>query len=112
MAAGRIAVGVALTVAPGTAGRRWIGPSATDPSVKVMTRAMGARDLALGFGTLRAIEDGAPLRTWAVLGVLSDGVDAVATLLALRRLGRGALPVLATATLAAVAGVASLDRLD
>lgn len=112
MAAGRIAVGAALTVAPGVSGRAWIGAAATDPPVKVMTRAMGIRDLALGLGTLRAIEDGQPLRPWAVLGAMSDAVDAAATLLALRRLGPGALPVLATATVAAVAGVASLEHLD
>lgn len=112
LAAGRVAVGAALTVAPGVAGRTWIGPTARDPKTKVMIRAMGGRDLAMGLGTLRALEHGGDVRSWTVLSAACDAVDAAASVLALRRLGPRALPVLLTATVAAVAGITSAEHLD
>ena len=81
-AAGRIAVGAAFVLAPGLAGRLWIGREAGRRAVKVLGRAFGVRDLALGLGVVIAVERGAPLRGWVEGGVLSDAVDATATLLA------------------------------
>jgi len=112
LAAGRVAVGTALTVAPGVTGRTWIGPTARDRKVKVMIRAMGGRDLAMGLGTLQALDRGHDVRSWVALSALCDAIDATATVLALRRLGPRALPVLVTATAAAVAGAASIEHLD
>ncbi len=113
LAAGRIAVGAALTIAPGFAGRSWIGPTASQPEVKVMTRAMGVRDLALGAGTLHAIESGEPAKTWVLLGAASDAVDFAATVIAIRRLGlRRALPVMVVAATAATFGFLASDHLE
>ena len=81
-ARGRMAVGVALLLAPGLIGRRWIGEQAGDPAVKVITRALGARDFALGLGAAIALDHGAPARGWLEAGALSDAVDLVATRLA------------------------------
>ena len=44
----RIAVGAAFVLFPGLAGRMWIGSDAARRSVKVLARAFGARDLAIG----------------------------------------------------------------
>ena len=81
-ARGRIAVGAAFALAPGLAGRHWIGADATRPPVKVVTRALGARDLVLGLGVMLAIDRGAPVRGWLEGAALADAVDMAATLLA------------------------------
>ena len=113
LAAGRIAVGSTLLAVPGTAGRSWVGDGATDPGVKVLTRALGIRDLVLGAGTLRALEAGHPVRSWAALAATCDAIDLAATTLAVRRIGlRRALPVIAVAGTAAALGWASMDHVD
>jgi hypothetical protein len=111
IAAGRVVVGVALVALPGTAAGTWIGPVAKDPAAKVMTRAMGARDLAIGLGTLHALQEGASARTWSLAGAASDAVDAAATVLAIRHLGlRRAVPLLAVATTAAIASFVASEH--
>lgn len=113
LAAGRIAVGAALVLAPRKAGRRWIGDTADDRAVMVFTRALGVRDLALGAGALTALETGKPARQWTMWGAASDVIDFVATVLAIRRIGFfRALPTLLIAGTAAVVGVAASNELD
>lgn len=113
LAAGRVVAGVALVALPGTSARTWIGPAAADPTVKVIVRALGARDLALGLGTLHALGEGAPARTWSLAGAASDLTDAAATLLAFRRLGaRRAIPALLIAGAAGLAGFVASEHLD
>ncbi|MGZ4757909.1 MAG: hypothetical protein ACXV95_02500, partial [Acidimicrobiales bacterium] len=55
VAAGRVVAGVALVALPGTSANLWIGPVAKDPAVKVVVRALGARDLVIGLGTMHAL---------------------------------------------------------
>jgi hypothetical protein len=81
-ARGRQLVGAAFVLAPGLAGRAWIGSDAARRPVKVLARAFGARDLALGLGVVIALDRGAPVRGWIEAGVLSDSTDTVASLLA------------------------------
>jgi hypothetical protein len=81
-ARGRMLVGAAFALAPGLAGRLWIGRDADRRSVKILARAFGVRDLALGLGVVIALDRGAPVRGWVEGGVLSDAVDVVATLAA------------------------------
>jgi hypothetical protein len=76
-----MAIGCALVLLPGLAGR-WIGSDARRPAVKVITRALAARDLALGLGVVIALDRGAPVRGWLEAGALADVVDLGATLLA------------------------------
>jgi hypothetical protein len=78
----RIAVGAAFVLFPGLAGRMWIGSDAARRPVKVLARAFGARDLAIGLGIVIALDRGAPVRGWIEAGVLSDGIDTAASLLA------------------------------
>jgi hypothetical protein len=81
-ARGRQLVGAAFALAPGLAGRAWIGNDAGRRPVKVLARAFGARDLALGLGVAIALDRGAPVRGWIEAGALSDAIDTAASLLA------------------------------
>ena len=83
----RAALGVAAILAPGAAGRAWIGPDASGRDRHVLLRALGGRDLALGVGALLADRRGRDVRGWIAMGAVSDLVDTVAT-----AAGFGALP--------------------
>ena len=63
-------------------GRTWIADDARRRPVKVLARAFGARDLALGLGVVIALDRGAPVRGWIEAGALSDAIDTCASLLA------------------------------
>lgn len=78
----RIALGAAFVLFPAIAGRMWIGSDAARRPVKVLARAFGARDLAVGLGVVIALDRGAPVRGWIEAGALSDGIDTAASLLA------------------------------
>lgn len=113
LAAGRVVVGAALVVLPGVAGSQWVGPTAHEAETKVFARALGVRDLALGLGTLNALDKGEPVRSWVQLGGLSDAVDFAATAIALRRIGaRRALPLMVVAATAATLSVLAQNELD
>ncbi len=112
LAAGRVAVGTALLVAPALAARSWAGPEAARPATKVFLRALGIRDLALGLGTLRALGRGEDPVPWARYGAAADGVDAAATLLGYRALApRGRFAVLLLAAAAAAGGAVAAEHL-
>jgi hypothetical protein len=78
----RIGVGAAFVLFPAPAGRMWIGPDAARRPVKVLARAFGARDLAIGLGVVIALDRGTPARGWIEAGALSDAVDTCASVLA------------------------------
>jgi hypothetical protein len=82
-ARGRIAVGAAFFLAPGIAGRTWVGADGANKSSKLLSRAFGIRDLALGLGVVIAIDRGTPVRGWLEASALSDAGDFCATLLGL-----------------------------
>jgi len=113
LAAGRVVVGAALTLAPGLAGKMWVGEGAASPATKLAFRTMGIRDLALGAGTLHALSTGEPARPWVLLSGVSDGVDVIATTLAIRKIPLSkSIPSILVASTAAVVGAISVDRLD
>ena len=80
VAAGRIGFGVALIVAPGRVTLPWLGQDAGRSSTRVLSRGLGARDLALGLGALVVAED--QLRLWMAAGIVADTADLVATVTA------------------------------
>jgi hypothetical protein len=86
LAAGRIAVGVAMLATPDGATRRWLGTrSEGDPGREVAVRGLGARDVVLGVGTLVALRSGGEVRQaarWIEAGVVADLADAAATAVA------------------------------
>ena len=112
LAVGRVFVGLALLLGTRPLGRRWLGDAVDDPATRLVVRAMGGRDLAIGIGTLRALDQNEEPRTWVLAGAVADGVDAVASLLAVGRLGKlRGFGTAALAGAAAAAGGAAADRL-
>ncbi len=112
LAVGRVAVGLALVLVPSLAARGWAGDEASRPATKVFLRALGIRDLALGVGTLRALERGEDPVPWARYGAAADGVDAAATLVGYRALApRGRFAVLLLAAAAAAGGAVAAEQL-
>jgi hypothetical protein len=109
IAYGRIGLGLALMLAPGLAGRGYIGRRAGEPTVRLVNRLFGGRDVALGVWLLSSRDDKAAFRTAVAVGMACDAWDAVATLTtkdALPKMGRAMTAM--TATGAAVAGALAL----
>lgn len=111
---GRIALGAFMLVAPRRVGRGWIGDSAAANGGTVAVRAIGARDVAIGWATVNALDTGdESLRTWVTIAALCDATDATATVLSFRKLPRwGRLVSIALAGGSAAAGLIARDHLD
>jgi hypothetical protein len=88
LAAARTAIGVVALAAPTLVTRPWLGPD-RGPAARVLGRALGGRDLALGLGALAALQQppagprsaGHP-GIWIGVGALSDVMDVLATVAA------------------------------
>jgi hypothetical protein len=78
--AGRVALGVTALAAPGLAARLLVRPEDRRPVLRMFTRLVGVRDLALGVATLAAGRDRAQARRLLWLGVACDLSDAAATI--------------------------------
>ena len=84
----RVGIGVAAWIRPDRITDPWVGPT-TDPVTRgVLSRALGARDIALGLGALLAARNHRGVRGWVEAGGLADAGDLAATLIAFRRLPR------------------------
>lgn len=107
LCAARIAIGVTALVAPPLMAGPWVGSGAKRTDARLLARAAGGRDVALGVGALLARRDGdeRALRRWLQMGALSDAMDSTLTLTNYRRLPRfGRAGVLASAGSAALVG--------
>ena len=106
MAAGRVAIGAALLVAPRLSLGMWIGRDAAAGSVAAPARALGIREVALGTMALHVVDEpdvgSGLLRTLA----LCDGVDLLATLAL-----RGTLPPAGRALIVAMASAGVVGQL-
>jgi len=104
ISAGRFLIGVVFIAEPKVMDRGWIGRQARLPGAQVLTRAVGARDLALGLGGLQAVvrNDGSA-RPWMAAASICDAVDFGATWAA----GRG-IPRSARTSVLGIAGVFSV----
>ena len=118
LAAARTAIGVVALAAPTLVTRPWLGPD-RGPAVRVLGRALGGRDLALGVGALAALQQpsarsrpaGHP-GIWIGVGALSDAMDVLATVAAWDELPPvGRWLVALSAGGAAVAGAAAAGLL-
>jgi hypothetical protein len=89
VAAGRVALGLTALAWPSVPARPWVGSTADDLAATVFGRALGARDVALGFGTLAALQrPNGEARAWLAAGALSDALDVVASLSSWQELPR------------------------
>jgi hypothetical protein len=100
LAAGRLAIGAALVAKPKSqVGAGWVGgEEAQRPATALLFRSVGARDMALGLGTLAAARNGSPLRPWLLGATLADAVDLFATFAAgkaVPKAGKAAIVLLA-----------------
>jgi hypothetical protein len=79
MAAVRLGIGAIGVLAPGRlAWRLFLPGGRADEATALALRAAGARDLALGLGTVFASRRGpAPLRGWLLASALADCCDAL-----------------------------------
>ncbi len=60
LAAARTGIGVVALVCPEVVGRPWVGDAAGTAQGRVLARALGGRDLALGLGALAALRRARP----------------------------------------------------
>ncbi len=77
----RIAIGLAAVVSPRLATRAMSGRGTPDGPGPLFARMLGARDVALGLGTVIALDRGAPVRGWVEGSALADAADCVAAVL-------------------------------
>jgi hypothetical protein len=92
LARGRIAIGVVSLLAPGLVARTMAGRDGARGATSLFAGMVGARDVALGFGLLRALDHGAPVRGWLEASAVVDGIDVAACLLAREHLRTIVLP--------------------
>jgi hypothetical protein len=102
-AIGRLAFGAALLAAPERVASGWIGEDAAREPVKIVTRGLGARDIALSAGVLAFMHDEDTLASLLAFTVLCDLGDVAATLAA----PADALPANARLGTVAMAGAAA-----
>jgi hypothetical protein len=110
----RTGLGLVAFTLPSVPLTPWVGPAAArERPARLLGRALGARDLALGVGTLLALRHDGPVRGWLEAAGLADAGDALATIVNFRHLPRwGRWTVLAAATAGVVAARVSAPAVD
>jgi uncharacterized membrane protein len=111
LALNQVGFGLGLLGSPGLYGRAWVGGWARDDRARVLARSVGARNVALGAGTLLALRRGEDARPWYAAHALAEAADVAVLLAAGSRVPLGARltgAAMAAAT-AAVAGVTVVD---
>jgi hypothetical protein len=103
IAIGRIAVGTGAWLTPNLSGRLFGLDPEGNPQLPYVGRLFGARDVALGAGTLRSPRKQRDL--WLTASLACDVADAAAGVIAG---ARGQLPVSAAALVSATAGAFAL----
>jgi hypothetical protein len=106
----RAGIGLTAVVAPSIVASPWAGDDVQNPGGRLMTRAFGVRDAALGLGVHLAARRGAPLKSWLRLSALCDVGDAAATVAAGDDLGDMTSMTMALAGVGAISsfGLAAL----
>ena len=92
-----MAFGVLALVAPRVMVSAMSRSATPQGAEAAFTRMWGSRDLALGLGTVVAVDHGAPVRGWIEGAALADAADALTALLERKRLSpngfRGTLAI-------------------
>lgn len=113
LSAARVAIGVAAWIAPRRFGRAWTGERSGGALGSMAIRGLGARDIALGLGTLRALGNGTPVKPWLEMQAIADGSDAASTLMSFREMsGLRRWVMFATAATGCYLGVSLSGKLD
>ena len=87
----RFCFGVVFISRPKIMDEAWIGKQARLPGTQVLSRAVGARDLALGLGGVQAaVRNDGSARQWMGAAAICDAVDFGATWVAGRKIPRSA----------------------
>lgn len=111
VAAGRVAIGVVALTEPSLIARPWIGPAADSVQARVLARALGGRDLALGLGALTALWVPVPgagsAGAWVGTAAMADALDLAATVAGWRSLPASRWLVALSAGGAAALGAAA-----
>ena len=112
--AARVVFGSWAFLAPGTFTKACIGRQARPYPTNMMVRGLGARDCAIGLGTLAALEKKKrSVSSWLQAGALGDAADAVGTVAAWRPLPKvRALFLLGLTSGSAVVGARLASALD
>jgi hypothetical protein len=110
---GRIAIGGLLFVAPRRAARAWTTESNGSAISALAVRGLGARDVAIGMGTLAALEGGGDSSRWLKAGAAADATDALSVLVNFGRLpGLRRTLLLASSAAAAYLGWMAAAEVD
>ena len=72
---GRAQIGAALFLFPSMSARVWLGAPAKGSVSRLTMRALGAREVVLGIGTLMALEGRGEPSAWIEAGALCDVAD-------------------------------------
>jgi hypothetical protein len=107
LAAGRVALGLAVLAAPEQVTSRWLGAHARHPAVRYLSRSLGARDVALGALALATLGDARTAARVQLACASADAVDALATIEARDELP--AIGVVGTVTIAGAAALAGVE---
>lgn len=107
----RVLFGVVASSVPEKVGSTWVGDDAYRESSKVVFRALGLRDIALGAGMVQgaAKDQAAP---WLAVAMLSDLGDFTATVVARNKIDPRAVAITAFLTGSATLTAAGLLALD
>lgn len=109
----RIALGAVAVAAPGTTARILTGRPRADGVEPQLARMLGGRDLALGLGTVIALDKGTPVRGWLEACALADGGDCISALLGRKHMSQRAfIGTLVASSAAAALGLLLAGRLD
>lgn len=76
----RMAIGAVAFLAPRWVAKSWTGSRGDDLATPMAMRGLGARDIALGLGTLLSLERGKGTRGWLEACALADAGDVIGTL--------------------------------
>ena len=109
----RIAIGLAAVAIPNAAVRAIGADSKSGGLAPLLACMLGGRDIALGLGTVVALDHGAPVRGWLEGSALADTVDCVASVIARENMTPRAFRATAgLAAASAILGVLLARRLD
>jgi hypothetical protein len=97
LAVSRVIVGLALIVKPQLVTSLWVGRPTFRAPARVLARALGIRDAAIGLGLLAALGGRGSPRPWLIAGTVADAFDIAATVAESDSLPGTAVPVVVAA---------------